>query len=129
AGWALFGYWVIAMISPEAQTSEERAAAHGQPPFNAQEIIDQAKKTAAAFRNGAEWSRDEWKRHWREQRRHWRAHQRQWKRQWRDRVGDARAWSRRAAPARPSAAPYEPPVWAGYVMPVFSLITIVMFAG
>src|SRR5216684_177363 len=36
-------YIVLAFVLPEAKTSEERAAAYGEP-FNAQELIDRAKK-------------------------------------------------------------------------------------
>ena len=58
-------YVVMMFIVPEARTGEERAAAGGMP-FNAQEVIDRAKKQYA---EGA--------RHWRRQ---WRQQQRQWRR-------------------------------------------------
>jgi phage shock protein PspC (stress-responsive transcriptional regulator) len=58
-------YVVMMFIVPEARTGEERAAAGGIP-FNAQEVIDRAKKQYA---EGA--------RHWRRQ---WRQQQRQWRR-------------------------------------------------
>ena len=53
----LLAYAVLMFVVPYANTSEERAAAHGQP-FNAQELIDQAKKSYAGFGN------DDWKRNW-----------------------------------------------------------------
>lgn len=61
-------YLVLMCVIPYATTSEERAAAHGQP-FNAQELIDEAKRSYAGFKNGREW-----KRQWRRQRREWRRH-------------------------------------------------------
>src|SRR5205823_600461 len=89
-GWV--AYWVLVFIIPEAETSEERAAAHGQPPFNAQDIIDQAKKTAADFKGTFDSSGREWRRQWREQRRQWRAQHRAWRQQWRDSVR-GRPWA------------------------------------
>jgi phage shock protein PspC (stress-responsive transcriptional regulator) len=63
-------YVVMMLVIPFANTDEERAAAAGTP-FNAQEVIDRAKKHYAEFNN------KEWRRHWRQQRREWR-------RKWRD---------------------------------------------
>ena len=63
-------YLVLAFVIPPADTSEERAAAHGQP-FNAQELIDRAKKNYADFTDSHDW------------RRRWRREQRAWRRQWR----------------------------------------------
>src|SRR5258708_31305081 len=56
-------YILLMVIVPHATTSEERAAAHGQP-FNAQELIDGAKRNYAQFKD-----RRDWKRQWRRQRR------------------------------------------------------------
>src|SRR5882724_1009965 len=50
-GWGILAYWALVFIIPEAQTSEERAAARGQAPFNAREIVDHAKKAAEDVRN------------------------------------------------------------------------------
>jgi phage shock protein PspC (stress-responsive transcriptional regulator) len=61
-------YIVLMCVIPYATTSEEHAAAHGQP-FNAQEVIDEAKRSIAGFKNSREW-----RRHWRRQRREWRRH-------------------------------------------------------
>ncbi len=124
-GWALLAYWALVFIVPEAQTSDERAAAHGQRPFNAQELIDQARKTAADFKATAGFTQREWKRQWREQRRQWRAQHRAWQQQWRERVVDARAW-------RPWTVPppgYAVPPWAGYLMPIFSLASLAFFVA
>jgi phage shock protein PspC (stress-responsive transcriptional regulator) len=80
---AWIGVYFLAMfIIPYAHTSEQRAAAHGLP-FNAQEVIDQAKKNLAGFKVQSH----DWKRHWRRQQRHWRQHVRRHKRreeQWWD---------------------------------------------
>jgi phage shock protein PspC (stress-responsive transcriptional regulator) len=65
------GLWILVYIGmmlvvPFANTGEEHAAATGAP-FNAQEVIDQAKKHYAEFKDSKEW-----RRHWRQQRREWR---------------------------------------------------------
>ena len=54
------------LVVPFANTGEEHAAAAGSP-FNAQEVIDRAKKHYAEFKDSKEW-----RRHWRQQRREWR---------------------------------------------------------
>jgi phage shock protein PspC (stress-responsive transcriptional regulator) len=59
-------YIVMALVVPFAHTDEEHAAASGAP-FNAQQVIDRAKKHYAEFKDGKEW-----RRHWSEQRREWR---------------------------------------------------------
>jgi hypothetical protein len=126
AGLGFMGYWILAMIIPEAYTSDDRAAAHGEPPFNAQEIIDQAKKTAANFKGAAEYTGREWKRHFHEQRRQWRAQHRQWRRQWRDQTG-ARWWGPpRPGPIVPPAVGYSTRAWVGLIT-VFSIISVALF--
>jgi phage shock protein PspC (stress-responsive transcriptional regulator) len=65
------GLWTLVyvgmmLVVPFANTGEEHAAAAGAP-FNAQEVIDQAKKHYAEFKDSKEW-----RRHWRQQRREWR---------------------------------------------------------
>jgi phage shock protein PspC (stress-responsive transcriptional regulator) len=59
-------YLIMMMVVPYANTGEEHAAATGAP-FSAQEVIDQAKKHYAEFKDSKEW-----RRHWRQQRREWR---------------------------------------------------------
>jgi phage shock protein PspC (stress-responsive transcriptional regulator) len=59
-------YIALMLVIPFANTSEEHAAAAGAP-FNAQQIIDRAKKHYAEFKDSKEW-----RQHWREQRREWR---------------------------------------------------------
>src|SRR5262249_47160395 len=63
-GFALV-YIVLAFVLPEANTSEERAAAHGEP-FNARELIDRARKQYAG--KSRDWSRA-WRRDMRAARR------------------------------------------------------------
>jgi phage shock protein PspC (stress-responsive transcriptional regulator) len=70
------GAWVLVYIGmmlviPFANTDEEHAAAAGAP-FNAQEVIDRAKKHYAGFKDNKEW------------RRHWRQQRREWRRKWHD---------------------------------------------
>jgi phage shock protein PspC (stress-responsive transcriptional regulator) len=65
------GIWILVylgmmLVVPFANTGEEYAAAAGAP-FNAQEVIDRAKKHYAEFKDSKEW-----RRHWRQQRREWR---------------------------------------------------------
>lgn len=59
-------YLILMLVVPFANTGEEHAAAAGAP-FNAQEVIDRAKKHYAEFKDSKEW-----RRHWRQQRREWR---------------------------------------------------------
>jgi phage shock protein PspC (stress-responsive transcriptional regulator) len=63
-------YVVMALVVPFAHTGEEHAAASGAP-FNAQQVIDRAKKHYAEFKDGKEW------------RRHFKQQRREWRRKWR----------------------------------------------
>ena len=96
----LLVYGVLMFVIPYAETSEEHAAASGKP-FTAQELIDQAKRNYASFKNSKDW-----KRQWRQQRR-------AWHRQWRN-VTAPHAWNAQAA--------YASHVWARTPAPVFGLI-------
>jgi phage shock protein PspC (stress-responsive transcriptional regulator) len=89
-------YIVLTFALPRADTPEERAAAYGHR-FNAQEVIDRAKRSYAAL--GSD----------RESRRQWRRQRREWKRQWR---------------AARSGAPWAPP--AGYAVPVVTGTTVMV---
>jgi len=78
-GWGILVYWLLVFIVPEAQTPEEQAAAHGAAPFNAQAIVDEAKRATAQAAQHARSTVDElrspraaWRRQWRAQRRQWR---------------------------------------------------------
>jgi phage shock protein PspC (stress-responsive transcriptional regulator) len=120
-GWWLIAYFILAASIPEAHTSDERAAAYGQP-FNAQEIVDQVKKHAAGFADRDDWR--QWKRQWREQRRQWRSQHRQWRRQWRVRTGPPPPW-RMWNPV--AGLTYATPVWAGILLPVLSIVGVALF--
>jgi phage shock protein PspC (stress-responsive transcriptional regulator) len=74
-GWLFLVYLIAMFIIPSAHTSEEWAQAHGVP-FNAQEVIDRAKREYA--RVSEDISRD-WRGSWRAQRRAWRDQSRSWR--------------------------------------------------
>ena len=95
SGFFIFVYIVMMFIIPSANTSEEWAAAHGVP-FNAQEVIDRAKREYQHFAaNGAPWTWSRWQR-------------RQWKREMRARWRSYRwgGWQ----PAYSGAPPAQGPV-------------------
>lgn len=96
-GAGIVAYVVMMFVIPEAHTSEERASAGGAP-FNAREVIDQAKK------HYAEGTR-QWRRRWRQQQRQWRRH----------------GWS----PGAPVA--HGQPGWAAVVVPTFALVHLALF--
>ena len=82
-GWAWLGYWILGFIIPEARTADEHAAAHGQAPFNAQDVIDETRRAAETFSAQASATGREWRRQAREQHREWRRQTRAWRQQWR----------------------------------------------
>lgn len=80
SGAGLIVYIVMMFMIPSAHTSEEWAAAHGVP-FNAQEVIDRAKREYQHFApNGPPWS-SKWQ--YRAWRRDMKARMRGWRRSWR----------------------------------------------
>jgi phage shock protein PspC (stress-responsive transcriptional regulator) len=101
AGFGLLVYWILASSIPEAQTADERAAAHGQLPFNAQELIDRAKENYSSFTG-------------RDARRRRRAEHRAWRRGW--------------APVPPSAADGYPSSALGGVRAVLLTVVFTMLA-
>jgi phage shock protein C len=107
SGFGLLVYIVLMFAIPSAHTSEEWAAAHGVP-FNAQEIIDRAKREYGKF---ADDSQRAWRREQRAWRRQWRNHQREW--------GDFGPFD------APPAAPYKP---AGYVTRIFAGLFALVFS-
>lgn len=118
AGLGLIGYWILASIIPEASTPDERAAAHGQLPLNAQELIDRARKNYSDFKGS------------RDSRRQWRRERREWRHQWRRSMRDWRwnRWNRwGGAPYAPSPAGYASRVVAGVMVPVLTLISVALF--
>ena len=99
-GAAFFFYVVLMFVIPHAETSEDHAAASGRP-FTAQELIEQAKRNYADFRDNKTWKR------------HWRRQQVEWHRRFRHATAPY-GWNARAA--------YASQVWASATAPVFGLI-------
>jgi phage shock protein PspC (stress-responsive transcriptional regulator) len=71
AGTAGTIYILFLAFVPVARTPEEKAAAYGAP-FNAQDVLNQAKSKFEDFTSDE--GRESWKRHWRAQRRYWQRH-------------------------------------------------------
>jgi phage shock protein PspC (stress-responsive transcriptional regulator) len=113
-GFTILLYLILIFAVPVAMTNEELAAAHGAP-FNAQEVIDRAKREYGRF---AEESGRGWRAQMRAQRRAWREQMRSWRHSWGD-------WDYGAGPAAPPAKPvgYATRVLAGLFAFIFSIIT------
>lgn len=109
SGFMFLVYVALMFLIPSAHTSEEWAAAHGIP-FNAQEVIDRAKREYGRFTEDA--SRD-WRSALRARRHEWREQMRAWRRDWRS-----------AYYGPPSSAPvsYVTRVFAGLFAFIFSII-------
>jgi phage shock protein PspC (stress-responsive transcriptional regulator) len=113
------GLWIIAylvmmLVIPFAHTDEERAAAAGTP-FNAQEVIDRAKKQYSQFKNDREW------------RQHWRQQRREWRRRWHE---GAYWWGhnlQRNVQQFSVNTSYFSQVFAGLMIPLFAVVSIAMF--
>jgi phage shock protein PspC (stress-responsive transcriptional regulator) len=109
SGAVLLVYIAMMFLIPSAQTSEQWAAAHGVP-FNAQDVIDRAKREYAHFAsNGPPWTWSRWQR---------RQYRREMKARWR-----AYRWGG-WHPAYGAAAPAPPP--QGPVSYSFGLLTGVL---
>lgn len=114
SGFVIVVYIILMFAIPSAHTSEEWAAAHGMP-FNAQEIIDRAKREYSKF---ADDSAKSFRREERAWRREWRETQRSW--------NDGLRWNSAssAAPAAPAQpVGYVERIFAGLFAFVFSVIT------
>ncbi|MBX9747835.1 MAG: PspC domain-containing protein [Hyphomonadaceae bacterium] len=109
-GFAAVVYIAMIFVVPVASTSEELAAAHGAP-FNAQEVIDRAKREYAQF---TDQNAPRWRAEWRRQRRQWNEQMNSWR---------ASSDRRMAAAAPPVQAGYVTRVFAGIFAFVFSVIT------
>jgi phage shock protein PspC (stress-responsive transcriptional regulator) len=102
-------YIAMVFVVPVASTSEELAAAHGAP-FNAQEVIERAKREYATFTDN---NAPRWRSEWRRQRRAWNDQMNSWR----------SAANQRAAAAAPAQAGYVTRVFAGLGAFIFSVIT------
>lgn len=113
------GAWVLLYIAmmfviPFANTEEERAIASGQP-FNAQEVIDRAKRNYSEFKSSREW-----RRHWRQQRREWRRHWHENAHWWGHNVQHhAQQWASRTG--------YAGRVFAGVTIPMLTIVSAALF--
>jgi phage shock protein PspC (stress-responsive transcriptional regulator) len=115
-GFGLLAYGALMIVIPSATTAEEKAAAHGRP-FNAQELVDRAKRHYAEFRR-ADWG-GPWRRQWRG---------------WREERREGRRMRRRAAWwGLPMMTPMMPPagyatrIGAGFLVPVLSFVSAAAF--
>jgi phage shock protein PspC (stress-responsive transcriptional regulator) len=111
----ILGYIVMMLVIPFANTHEEHAAAAGAP-FNAQEVVDRAKKHYAEFKDSKEW------------RRHWRQQRREWRRRWRD---GAYWWGhnlqRNVYQVSAHTSGYAGHLAAGLLIPILAVISVALF--
>jgi phage shock protein PspC (stress-responsive transcriptional regulator) len=116
----ILAYFVMAIIIPYADTSEDRAAAYGLR-LSAQELIDQARLHHSRFR-----ARHEWRRTWRREQRAWHRHwSRHWNRHFRNLSEQARAASAASAPAMGYAAH----AILGVTLPLFAIVNAAVFVA
>jgi phage shock protein PspC (stress-responsive transcriptional regulator) len=107
----IFAYIVAMFVIPFANTSEERAAARGQP-FNAQELVDRAKQQYAELREqGSKWQ-DNWRR------------RREARRERRAAAAERAYWQ--SARAQQDVG-YATRVLAGFMVPVFTILSAALF--
>jgi phage shock protein PspC (stress-responsive transcriptional regulator) len=107
----ILAYILMMFIIPDATTSEERAAAHGQP-FNAQQLVDGARERYAEFRkHSARWQ-EGWRR------------RRQSRREKRAAAAERAFW--RGERSYEDVG-YATRVVAGFMVPVFTLIGAALF--
>jgi phage shock protein PspC (stress-responsive transcriptional regulator) len=110
-------YLVLMVLVPGATTSEEQAAARGVP-FNAQEVIDRAKRNIAAFKDDD----------WRHQKREWRRQHREWRRQLRHTIA-AERWTGTWGPWTGPTPGYGTRMAAGVMMPILAVASLVLLAS
>jgi phage shock protein PspC (stress-responsive transcriptional regulator) len=124
--WAL-AYIVVMFVIPCANTTEERAAAHGAP-FNAQEVIDQAKKHYSEFNATDFKDKKEWRRHLRENMREQRRERkREWKQRWR---AGSPWWGANVHGNVTHAASnvsYGAQILGGVLVPILAIVNVVIF--
>ncbi|MES1200957.1 MAG: PspC domain-containing protein [Pseudomonadota bacterium] len=117
------GFWFLVYVAmmfliPSAQTSEEWAAAHGIP-FNAQQVIDEAKRQYSDFTaDGTPWSTQ-----WKWQRRAWKRNMRERARAYR------RGWGYPTPTAPPTPTSSLGRLFGGLFGAVFAVIGIVLVVG
>jgi|CXWL01.1.fsa_nt_gi phage shock protein PspC (stress-responsive transcriptional regulator) len=116
SGAFIFVYVAMMFFIPSAQTSEEWAAAHGAP-FNAQEVIDRAKREYGRFSSDAA-------RNWRHERRAWRRSMKEQARAWRHSWGGFEPPPSAVAPVQPAG--YVTRLFSGLVAFVLSIVTAAM---
>ncbi|GAM99488.1 hypothetical protein U91I_03142 [alpha proteobacterium U9-1i] len=116
-GGTILLYIAMMFLIPSAQTSEQWAAAHGAP-FNAQEVIDRAKREYGKFSSEAA-------RNWRKEERVWRRSMKDQARQWRHSWGGFEPPP--SAPAQPVG--YATRVFAGLLAFVLSIVTAALLIG
>jgi phage shock protein PspC (stress-responsive transcriptional regulator) len=110
-GLVAIAYLVLMFVVPTAKTAEERAAARGLP-FNAQELVEQAKHHYAELKDSHQ--------RWRDRRR-----QKRERAFWRS--GEKRSWEE--TQSRPFERPqpgYGARVAAGVVLPLISVVSAVL---
>ncbi|HEY2144512.1 MAG TPA: PspC domain-containing protein [Steroidobacteraceae bacterium] len=111
----ILAYIVMMLVIPFANTDEEHAAAAGAP-FNAQEVIDRAKKHYGEFKDSKEW------------RRHWRQQRREWRRKWRD---GAYWWGqnlqRNVYQVSAHTSGYGGHIAVGVLIPILAVISVLLF--
>lgn len=107
----ILAYILMMFIIPDATTSEERAAAHGQP-FNAQQLVDGAKERYAEFRQQSARWQEGWRR------------RRQLRRERRAAAAERAFWRGECAH---EDVGYATRVAAGFMVPVFTLIGAALF--
>lgn len=117
SGLFILVYIAMMFLVPSAHTSEEWSAAHGVP-FNAQEVIDRAKREYSRF---ADENSRSWRHQMRAQRRAWRDQMRAWRHSWDH-------WDYGGGPAVAPGKPvgYATRVIAGLFAFIFSIITAVL---
>ncbi len=119
-GAGILGYIVMMFVIPYASTSEEHAAAHGLP-FNAQQLIEQAKRHYASLKDGARWKR-QWQRQERRRRREWRAEQRRGRHGMKEQMH----W---APPPQHEDVGYAARVLTGVMIPIAALCNAVLIVA
>jgi phage shock protein PspC (stress-responsive transcriptional regulator) len=112
-GWIL-AYILMMFVIPYAKTSEERAAARGQP-FNAQELVDRAKQQYAEFRENSSRWHERWRR------------DRQLRREQRAAAAASAERSHWQDPKVRDDVGYATRLLAGFMVPVFTILSAVLF--